>query len=290
MSLSLGRSVHLYLRHFSSIPVHPLCPCLMNHDSNLLWLSVSPHLKCFNRRLLSRLVKVAPVRQWEYYQSVDEPCCVDSTVTALHEYVSSRALLEARSGNPNYQVHLLGHGVSGIVALLYARQHPERVASLTLLSVNAMPAVNWQAHYYAMRKFLPCSREVILTQMARMLFNEQPIRFSKALMQLLVKDLDSNLTFHSLAHNTQIPVGGTEVPLLVCNGENDAIVGDRGQTQWHEVMKTGDRLWHCPEGKHFFHFHHAESTANVIAEHIEMTKSQPQRKAASLEPAVSQAA
>lgn len=262
----------------------------MNHDSNLLWLSVSPYLKCFNRRLLCQLVKVASVRQWEYCQSVDEPCCVDSIVAALHEYVSDRAQLEARSGNPNYRVHLLGHGVSGVVALLYARQHPEKVASLMLLSVDAMPAVNWQAHYYAMRKLLPCSREAILTQMVRTLFDAQPIKFSQALVQLLAKDLDSNLTFHSVAHNARIPAGGTEVPLLVCNGERDSILGNQGQTQWRNVMKENDRLWHCLEGKHFFHFHYAQATANVIAQHINTARSQFQKQVPNLEPAVSKAA
>ncbi|MBE9063507.1 alpha/beta fold hydrolase [cf. Phormidesmis sp. LEGE 11477] len=260
----------------------------MNHDSNLLWLSVSPSLKCLNRQLLSHLVKVAPVRQWEYCQSVDEPCCVDSIVAALHEYVSDRALIEARSGNPNYRVHLLGHGVSGAVALLYARQHPERVASLTLLSVSAMPAVNWQAHYYAMRKLLPCSREIVLTQMIQTLFDRQPVRFSKTLVHLLAKDLDSNLTFHSLAHSARIPKGGTKMPLLVCNGEQDSIVDNQGQVQWYEVMKEGDRMWHCPEGKHFFHFHHAQATAEVIAQHIERARSQT--KAPNLTPIVSKTA
>ncbi|MEM6453137.1 MAG: alpha/beta hydrolase [Cyanobacteria bacterium P01_D01_bin.105] len=241
----------------------------MNRDSNLLWLSVSPHLKCFNRRLLSRLAKVASVRQWEYFQTVDEPCCVDSILTALHEYVCERTLLERRSGNPHYRVHLLGHGVSGVVGLLYARRYPAQVASLTLLSVNAVPAVNWQAHFYVMRQFLPCSREVILTQMARTLMGEQPLRFTKAIAQLLAKDLDSALTFHSLAHHMDIPVGSSEIPLLVCNGEHDSIVSNQGQTQWSEIMKSGDRLWHCPEGAHFFHFHHSEAVANVIGEHIQ---------------------
>jgi len=261
-----------------------------NLNSDLLWLSVSPYLKCFDRRLLSQLVKVAPIRQWEYCQSVDEPCCADLAVSALHEYVSDRANLEAQSGNANYRVHLLGHGVSGVVALLYARQHPERVASLTLLSVNAMPAVNWQAHYYALRKFLPCSREMILAQIAKTLFDRQPTRFSKALVSLLTKDLDSNLTFHSLAHHAQIPAGGTEVPLLVCQGEQDSMVDNQGQTQWQDVMKECDRLWQCPNGRHFFHFNHAATTANVIAEHIKAARSQLQTKMTTLEPAISKAA
>lgn len=217
---------------------------------------------------------------------MDEPCCVDAVVTALHGYVSDCAALERRSGNTDYKVHLLGHGVSGIVALLYARQHPELVASLTLLAVNATPAVNWQAHYYALRQLLPCSREMILAQMSRNLFGKQPARFSKALAHLLAKDLDSNLTFHSLAHHTEIPVGGTDIPLLVCNGEYDSIVCSKQQMLWHDAMKPGDRLWQCPEGKHFFHFHHAETVANVIAEHISKVcvsfEQQSQKQLASL--------
>ncbi|MEM9087531.1 MAG: alpha/beta hydrolase [Cyanobacteria bacterium P01_F01_bin.53] len=248
----------------------------MNHDPNLLWLSVSPHLKCFDRRLLARLVKTGSLRQWEYCQTVDEPCCVDLVVAALHEYVSDRAAVESRAGNAHYKVHLLGHGVSGIVALLYARRYPERVASLTLLSVNATPAVNWQAHYYALRQLLPCSREIILAQMARNLFGNQPARFLKALSHLLKKDLDSNLTFHSLAHNTKLPAGGAEIPLLVCHGEQDSIVCSQAQTLWHNAMKSGDRLWQCPEGNHFFHFHHSELVAEVIAEHIGNASSQSQ--------------
>lgn len=240
----------------------------MNSDPNMLWLSVSPHLKCFDRRLLSRLVKAGPVRQWEYVQSADEPCCVDSAVEVLHGYVSDRAALEARSGNPDYKMHLMGHGTSGIVALLYAKRYPKRVASLTLLSVSATPAVNWQAHYYALRQLLPCSREMILAQMARSLSGARPVRFYKALAALLEKDLDSNLTLHSLARRTEIPMGSTEVPLLVCNGARDPIVCSQKQVLWHEVMKRGDRLWQCPEGSHFFHFHHAAATAETIAQHV----------------------
>ncbi|MGD1865424.1 MAG: alpha/beta fold hydrolase [Phormidesmis sp.] len=241
----------------------------MNHDSNLLWLSVSPHLKCFDRRLLAQLVKRHPVRTWEYAQTVDEACCIDAVVAALHEYVSDRTAIEKRSGNHDYKVHLLGHGISGVVALMYARSYPENVASLTLLSVNAKPAVNWQAHYYALRQLLPCSREIILTQMARMMFGHQPKRFSKALSQLLASDLDSSISLHSLAHDIVIPVGSTAVPLLVCNGERDSIIQAQRDAVWQQCRKPGDRIWQCPEGHHFFHFHHAEVVADIVTEHIE---------------------
>lgn len=244
----------------------------MNHDSNLLWLSVSPHLKCFDRRLLAQLVKTHPIRTWEYSQTVDEPCCIDSVVEALHEYVSDRAALEQRSGQPDYKVHLLGHGISGVVALMYARCYPKHVASLSLLSVNAKPAVNWQAHYYALRQLLPCSREVILTQMARMMAGHQPQRFSKALAQLLANDLDSSMSLHSLAHDVEIPIGATDIPLLVCNGEQDSIVQAQRAALWRQCMKPGDRIWQCPEGRHFFHFHHAELVSKILTEHIHNTE------------------
>ncbi len=239
----------------------------MKQEFDVLWLSVSPHLKCFDQRLLSQLITAAPIRRWEYCQTLDEPCCIKSVVEALHEYVSDRAALEKSSGHGDYKVHLVGHGVSGIVGLLYARRYPQQVASLTLLSVSAMPAVNWQAHYYALRQLLPCSREIILAQMTRLLFGQQPIRFAKALMQLLARDLDSNLTLHSLAHHTEIPPSGADVPLLVCNGQEDSIICAQKQALWHDWMKPGDRLWQCPEGHHFFHFQHPTVVANRIADH-----------------------
>ncbi len=231
----------------------------MNQKPNVLWLSISPSLKCFDQRLLSRLIKVAAIQRWEYCQTLDEPCCIDSVVAALHEYLGDR----------NYKTHLLGHGVSGIVAMLYARRHPEKVASLTLLSVGALPAINWQAHYYALRQLLPCSREMVLAQMTRLLFGQQPARFARALSHLLARDLDSNLTLHSLAHHSAIPAGETAVPLLLCNGEEDSVTFTQEDALWRTWMKPGVpfRRWTCPEGKHFFHFYQFSAVADVITEH-----------------------
>ncbi|MGC1305579.1 MAG: alpha/beta hydrolase [Phormidesmis sp.] len=251
----------------------------MKRDPHVLWLSVSPYLKCFDQRLLSQLAKTAPIRQWEYCQTVDEPCCIDAIVKALHEYLESRITLEKTSGSNGLKVHLIGHGVSGVIGLLYARRYPQQVASLTLLSVAAQPAVNWQAHYYALRHLLPCSREMVLAQMARLLFGQQPVRLTKALSQLLAKDLDSNLTLHSLARNTKIPSGSPNIPLLVCNGEFDVITNAQDEKFWHDWTGTSAskrlrqrdipscRQWTCPTGNHFFHFQHAATVASVITDH-----------------------
>lgn len=245
----------------------------MTPDPNVLWLSVSPYLKGFDQRLLSQLTKTAPIRRWEYCQTIDEPCSIKAVVSELHGYVESRRELERTSGNHHYKVHLAGHGVSGIVGLMYARQYPEHVASLTLVSVAARPTVNWQAHYYALRQLLPCSREMVLAQMTRLLFGEQPARFAKALSQLLAKDLDSNLTLHSLAHHAHIPASSLKVPVLVCNGDRDAITSTQNEETWNSWVPSEPannasfQRWSCPEGNHFFHFYHAAAVASVIREH-----------------------
>ncbi|MEL7353597.1 MAG: alpha/beta hydrolase [Cyanobacteria bacterium P01_A01_bin.116] len=249
----------------------------MNSDLSILWLSVSPHLKCFDQRLLSKLVKFGPIRRWEYLQTLDEPCCIESVVEMLHEYISDRISLEKSASanqsvtpstvHPSHKLHLIGHGVSGVVGLLYAQRYPQHVASLTLLSVNALPAVNWQAHYYALRQLLPCSRAMILAQMTRLLFGKQPIRLSRALSELLARDLDSSLTLHSLAKQTIINTEPVEVPVLVCNGEADDITRVRGEHQWQPWLKPQDRLWLCPGGNHFFHFQQPTVVANRIMDY-----------------------
>ncbi len=242
---------------------------------DVLYLTVSPHLKCFDQRLMSQLSRSGTVRQWRYLQTLDEPCSPESVVETLHEYLLSRykvaadsamAQVTSQATGQTPKVHLVGHGVSGVIGLLYARQYPQQVASLTLLSVSATPSINWQAHYYALRKLLPCSREVILGQMIRLLCGQQSPRFTRAMAQLLAQDLDSNLTLHSLAHNTHVAAGGVEVPLLICQGEIDDVVASQ-QTEWDRWLKAGDRVWHCPEGRHFFQFHHYKRVAKVITQY-----------------------
>lgn len=270
---------------------------LPNVPPNVLWLSVSPHLKGFDQRLLAQLVKTATVRRWDYCQTADEPCCTDSVIDSLHEYLSERAALEksweeksweekGRQGQARAsKVHLLGHGVSGVIGMLYARRYPQYVASLTLLSVGSLPALTWQAHYYALRQHLPCSRERVLAQMTQLLFGDQPCRFSRALAELLARDLDNSLTLHSLAHHTHIEPNRVEVPLLICNGAADAIMQSQKEPCWDKWMHLSNGadqsdqathphhgpqlfdLWHCPQGNHFFHFHHPQAVAAKITSH-----------------------
>lgn len=224
-----------------------------------LWLTVSPYLKKFDQRLLCHLSKRISISRWEYIQSVDEPCCLEIAVGLLHEYLSGYY------GHRKQQVHLVGHGLSGVVGWIYAQRYPEYVKSLTLLSVGVNPAVNWHAHYYALRQLLPCSREMVLAQMVRLLFGDRSCDITRALMGLLAQDLDSGLALHSLINCQKVKATSIQPPLLVCQGEHDAVVNTAGQ--WQPLLKPHDRIWTCPQGQHFFHFDRPKLVETALISH-----------------------
>ena len=228
----------------------------MTKPADALWLTVSPSLKRLDQRLLCELSQYVSIAQWEYSQTLDEPCCLDTATTLLHDYLK-------QCDRP---VHLLGHSVSGLVGLLYARQYPKRVKSLTLLSVGAYPAVNWQAHYYVLRELISCSRQIILGQMVRLLFGQQPRPMTQKLLYLLEQDLDSGFSLHSLVHRTCLPPGGVDVPLMLCSSASDLIIAPHSQEQWLPYCKPTDRFWECPEGAHFFHYFYPQQVSQAILE------------------------
>ncbi len=119
---------------------------------DVLWLNVNPSFKYFDRPLLHDLAQHQTVAQWEYYQTLDEPSSFEITLTLLHDYIKCC----------NHPLHLVGHSTSGLLGLLYAQRHPERVRSLTLLSVGIQPAIDWKTHYYNYRRLLPCPQQKIL--------------------------------------------------------------------------------------------------------------------------------
>ena len=235
----------------------------MTQKSSALWLTVSPHLKKFDQRLLCQLAKYTTVRRWEYYQTPDEPCCLETPVNALHDYFRRCDRTDA----PPHQLHLLGHGLSGVIGLIYARRFPHRVKSLTLLSVGASPAINWHSQYYALRQLLPCSRDLVLAQMVRLLFAKQGRSLTQPLMQVLERDLDTGLALHSLVQRTEIAAGGIEPPLFLCMGEQDGIIDDLARERWQPYLKPSDRLWQCPQGNHFFHFDYPKPVVSAIRDY-----------------------
>lgn len=104
----------------------------MSQLPEALWLNVSPALEKLDRPLLKHLSQHLSIAQWQYCQTPDEPMSLEIALVLLHDYLKHH----------DRPIHLLGHGTGGLLGLLYTRQHPERVRSLTLLSVGVYPAVD----------------------------------------------------------------------------------------------------------------------------------------------------
>lgn len=208
----------------------------------VLWLSISSHLHQLDRPLLRCLSKSVEIATWQYCQGLDEPGSIAEAVVLLDDYLCSLP----------QPVHLIGHGMSGVLGLIYARFFPERVKSLSLLSVGVEPAADWQAHYYTRRQALPCSQALVLAQMVRELFGTQKSTTSKWLQALLKRDLEDSLSPHSLWKIDSIPGGGCDVPLWIAGSRDDTVVTVDALRGWTRWLKEGDRLWECPHGRHFF--------------------------------------
>ena len=227
----------------------------MSNLSEVLCLSASPHLQVFNRPLLQSLAQHTPVAQWEYQLSPDEPCSLDIALVLLHEYLKHH----------DRPIHLIGHGVSGLLALLYSQRHPERVRSLTLLSVGAYPALDWQTYYYTQRNLLPCSRQVLLTRMVDILFDCSSKSRTKALVKILGQDLDDSLSPHSLVKCLNLTPIRVSVPLLVCGSVDDVVIDPHQLRSWQYYFSEDiSKLWVCPGGRYFFHHFYPQQTGEQI--------------------------
>lgn len=230
---------------------------------DVLHLSASPHLQVFDRPLLQCLAQNKTITQWKYHPIPDEPCSLEIALELLHDYLHR---LGEASNQEIRPIHLIGHGISGLLALLYAQRQPQRVRSLTLLSVGAYPAVDWQMHYYAQRNLLPCSRQVILTRMVESLFGNSPKPMIRALVKVLGQDLDCSLSPHSLIKQVSLPPIQVSLPLLVCGSVDDVIVDPQQLRSWQQFFSEDAeaRLWVCPGGRYFFHYFYPQQVADEI--------------------------
>lgn len=220
----------------------------MSRQPDVLWLNTNPALIRFHRLLIRYLAKQVVIGEWEYQQSADEPCSLEIALVFLQDYLKGI----------DHPIHLVGHGTGGLLGLLYARQYPYRVKSLTLLGVGCYPAIDWQAHYYILRQRLPCSRNRVLAQMVQMLFGYQSPGITKVLIKILEQDLLSSPSPHSLYQRIRIEPGGVEMPLLVCGSEDDIIVDPNTIRGWQPWLKPSDHIWLLPQGHHFFHYFHPQ--------------------------------
>jgi pimeloyl-ACP methyl ester carboxylesterase len=226
----------------------------MSRFPSVLMLSTSPSLKGFNQGLMRYLSWQVTIGQWEYCQSKDEASSIEVALTLLHDYLKTN----------DQPIHLIGHGTSGLVGLLYAHRHPDRVKSLTLLSVGVHPAVDWQAHYHVYLKLLPCSRDTILMQMVYNLFGYQSRPIARNLVRMLEQDLCNSLSPHTVYQSTSIAPDTAAVPMLVCGSEDDIIITPHELMGWQDWLGKGDQIWKCPQGRHFFHYFCPQVVAQQI--------------------------
>lgn len=215
---------------------------LVKITPDVLWLSVSPSFQRLDQKLLMALSQHTQVARWAYQQTPDEPSSLGGAIALLHDYLK-------QCDRP---LHLAGHSTGGLLGLLYARQFPHRVKSLTLLSVGVNPTVDWKAHYYTQLELLPCSRTRVLTQMVHMLLGRQPAHVTKGWLKRLEQDLMRSLSLHSLTQRFSVFPASAPIPLLICGGETDAIVDPTQIQGWQPWLKPSDRIWICPNGRHFF--------------------------------------
>ncbi|CAA9400285.1 hypothetical protein AVDCRST_MAG94-5870 [uncultured Leptolyngbya sp.] len=224
----------------------------MSNLPDALWLNTSPSLRCFAQPLLRYLSHHTTIAQWDYCQSQDEASSLEAAILLLHDYLKFR----------KQPIHLMGHSTGGLLGLLYARRYPEKVKSLSLFAVGVDAALDWQAHYYVHRPFI--DRQRLLTVMVYNLFGYRDALTIKRLEDVLEQDLDCSLSPHSLLQQQSMLPEAVPVPLLVCGSTDDLIIEPCALQAWQPWLKAGDRLWECPEGRHFFHYFQAQPLAKEV--------------------------
>lgn len=228
----------------------------MLNSPSALWLNTSNSLLCFDLPLINYLATKVKLKKWRYKQDLDQPSCLKIAVNSLDQYLQ-------KSPEP---VHLIGHSTAGLLGLLYARQHPEKVKSLTILGVGVNPNIDWISYYYIFREALHCSRDEILTRLVKNLFGDLHNFCRKNLKNRLEQALDSSISPHSLYQRVSVSSGGISAPLMVCGSQNDPIIPLHQLRGWRTYLKPIDRLWECPQEYHFFHYFQVQQVGEAIIE------------------------
>jgi surfactin synthase thioesterase subunit len=226
----------------------------MSIDFDALWVSASPSLKCINMPLLVNLNQYQKIAYWEYFQTLDESASIEVAVELLHSFLKN-----------SYPIHLIGHGIGGVIALIFTRTYPQYVKSLTLLAVAGQPANTWHTHYYQQRQLFDLTRTQVLINTVHNLFRDKlPCHVNK-LINNLNRDLENLPLMHSMYQRENLPKGGVSVPLMVCGSKTDPIVSYLELHEWEKYLKLQDILWECSQGGHFFHCFYPEKVGAKIS-------------------------
>ena len=234
-------------------------------QDKVLWIDLQPTLHCLNKRVAQLLSRSFAVQRWSFQHDLDESC----SVATVHDLLRETLLGSAEP------MHLIGHGISGTIACLFAEKYPYLVKSLTLLSVDTLSANHWSSHYLDMRSQLPSSRQAILSHLSSLLFSQPNPRAAEVLPCLLAKCLDTEFIQGSIVDQQHISnLSAPEVPTFVLNGECDFVVDVDSRDRWFKTLKSGDRFVCMKKGRHFFQFDQSQQVAQLITAFIEMVPGQ----------------
>ena len=230
-------------------------------QDRVLWIDLQPTLYCLNKRVAQLLSRSFAVQRWSFQHDLDESC----SVATVHELLRQTLVASLEP------MHLVGHGISGTIACLFAEKYPSLVKSLTLLSVDTLSANHWSSHYLDMRSQLPSSRQAILNHLSSLLFSNHNPRALEVLPCLLAKCLDTEFIQGSIVNQEYISnLRAPKVPLIVLNGESDFVVQVNSRARWSKTLKFGDRFVCMKKGRHFFQFDQSQHVAQLITAFIQM--------------------
>ena len=231
------------------------------NTSQILWIDLQPSLYCLFKRTAQTLGQHFKVKRWSFEHDLDESCDVDSVHSHLRQTIE----------NSSSPVHLVGHGISGTIAHLYAQKYPKNISSISLLSVDVQSTNQWTSHYQRMRSQLQCSRFHILNHLSRLLIEIQEDHVQDIITKLLVKCLDNDFVNGSIVEKPNIEnLGRINAPILVVNGKKDFVVDKNSRQRWEQQLKPGDCYKEIKNGRHFFPFHDWSETAKIIDSFITM--------------------
>ena len=94
--------------------------------SQILWIDLQPSLYCLFKRTAQSLGQHFEVKRWSFEHDLDESCDVEVVHSLMRHTIEN-------SSNP---VHLVGHGISGTIAYLFAQKYPNNISSVSVLSVD----------------------------------------------------------------------------------------------------------------------------------------------------------
>ena len=227
----------------------------------ILWIDLQPSLYCLFKRTAQTLDQHFEVRRWSFEHDLDESCDVDIVHSLLRQTID----------NSSSPVHLIGHGISGTIAYLYAQKYPKDISSVSMLSVDTNSTNQWTSHYQSIRSQLPCSRFHILSHLSSLLINKNSEQVRSIVTRLLAKCLDNDFVYGSILKSQKIEnLDKSTVPVLVINGEKDFVVDEQSYDRWKHNLKPGDCYQKVANGRHFFPFTEWSQTSNMIKYFIHM--------------------